>query len=125
MTRFTYDSSRLVRLSAKASTARLAALAANESFLELRNVVTSARRKCQIHPYDAETTKILRGDRASLQALVDGTPDLEAIGIRPAQLRELVGLLEQLDYAAADAARATEHSKQQLALVERLEAFIQ
>ncbi|NVM90834.1 hypothetical protein FHT32_004491 [Variovorax sp. SG517] len=125
MSKLIYDRARFARLSAQAESSRLNALAANAAFLALRDEVASARRACQIHPYDAEATKILRCDRASLQALVDDTPDLEAIGIRPAQLRKLVGLLEQLDYAAADAARATEHSKQQSALVERLEAFIQ
>ncbi|RTD98575.1 hypothetical protein EJO68_04170 [Variovorax atrisoli] len=125
MTRFTYDSSRLARLSAKADSARLAALAANDSFLELRNVVAAARRACQMHQFDADTAKVLRGDRETLLALMRESPDLNDIGIRPAQLRELVGLLEQLDYAAADAARTYERSKQQSELVARLEAFIQ
>ncbi|BEP61273.1 hypothetical protein GmRootV213_18270 [Variovorax sp. V213] len=125
MKKLIYDRSRFARLAAQADSARLVALAASDALVEIRRAVASTRRNCQMHPHDTEAAWNLRCDRAWLQNLLDKTPDLEAIGIRPVVLRELVGLLEQLDYAAADAARTSERSKQQSALIERLEAFIQ
>lgn len=125
MKKMIYDRSRFARLSAQADSARLVALAASDALVEMRRAVAATRRNCQMHPHDADAATLLRADRNSLQNLLDKTPDLEAIGIRAVELRTLVGLLEQLDYAAADTARTSERSKQQSALVERLEAFIQ